>query len=169
MNQSISLMPISRWRCPNINKNENLKDKTVYDSYINQDAVDYAMVFTDRDDKSTIIFDSKNSAMLILSDSDGEKTGFAMGIDPEMLAKEVEEYAEESEADPYKAYKTGKTKTILGYSCDEYLVEDEKSEAHMWVIRKTAGTGPPGIVEQPADLWCSLLSCGVPEWNGSGI
>lgn len=117
-------------------KNEKLKDKTVYDSYINQDALDYAMVFTDKNSTSTILFDSKNSAMLILSDSDGEKSGFAMGLDPEVLAEKVEEYADESEADLYKAYKTGKTKTILGYSCDEYLVEDENSESRMWASEK---------------------------------
>lgn len=118
------------------NKNQKLKEKTMYDSYINKDAVDYAMVFTDKDTKSTIVFDTKNSAMLILSDSDGEKTGFAMGIDPEDLADEVEEQAEKSGVDSYAPYKTGKTKTILGYSCDEYLVEDESSEAHMWVSEK---------------------------------
>ena len=118
------------------NKNQKLKEKMMYDSYINKEAVDYAMVFTDKDTKSTIIFDTKNSAMLILSDSDGEKTGFAMGIDPEDLADEVEEQAEESGVDSYAPYKTGKTKTILGYSCDEYLVDDESSEAHMWVSEK---------------------------------
>jgi len=32
--------------------------------------------------------------------------------------------------------KTGKTKQILGYSCDEYLVEDEETEVHMWVSEK---------------------------------
>jgi len=118
------------------NKNQKLKDKMMYDSYINKDAVDYAMVFTDKDTKSTIIFDTKNSAMLILSDSDGEKTGFAMGIDPEDMAEKIEEQAEESGVDSYAPYKTGKTKTILGYSCDEYLVEDESSEVHMWVSEK---------------------------------
>ena len=118
------------------NKNQKLKDKMMYDSYINKEAVDYAMVFTDKDTKSTIIFDTKNSAMLILSDSDGEKTGFAMGIDPEDLADKVEEQVEESGVDSYAPYKTGKTKDILGYSCDEYLVEDESSEAHMWVSEK---------------------------------
>lgn len=115
------------------NKNEKLKEKTIYDSYVDQDAVDYAMVFTDRDSKSTIIFDSKNSSMLILSDDDGEKTGFAMGLDPESFAEEMEENAEEFDTDAYQPYKTGKTKNILGYSCDEYLVEDEDSEARMWV------------------------------------
>ncbi len=118
------------------NNNEKLKDKVVYDSYINKDAVDYAMVFKDNKDQSTIIFDSKNSAMLILTDSDGEHTGVAMGIDPEALAEDAEESAEESEVNPYKAHKTGKTKTILGYLCDEYLAADETSEARMWVSEK---------------------------------
>ena len=118
------------------NKNQKLKDKMMYDSYINKDAVDYAMVFTDKDTKSTIIFDTKNSAMLILSDSDGERTGFAMGIDPEDMAEKIEEQAEKSGVDSYAPYKTGKTKTILGYSCDEYLVDDESSEVHMWASEK---------------------------------
>ena len=37
---------------------------------------------------------------------------------------------------PYNYKKTGKTKNILGYSCDEYLVEDEATEVHMWVSEK---------------------------------
>lgn len=118
------------------NKKGKLKDKVIYDSYINSEAVDYAMVFSDNDNRSTIIFDDKNSAMLILSDNDGEKTGFAMGIDKEALAERTEEYAEESNTKPYEAYKTGKSKTILGYSCDEYLIEDEATEARMWVSEK---------------------------------
>jgi len=113
-------------------KNEKLKEKTVYDSYIDKDGNDYAMVFKDENNRSTIIFDTKNSAMLILSDNDGDKTGFAMGIDPEALAEEIEEQAEESELNPYNAYKTGKKKEILGYKCEEYLVEDSASEVHMW-------------------------------------
>ncbi|MEN8230192.1 MAG: DUF4412 domain-containing protein [Bacteroidota bacterium] len=117
-------------------KNEKLNDHMVYDSYITKDAVDYAMVFKDDNSKSTIIFDSKNNAMLMLTDSDGEHTGIAMGMDPETLAEEAEEYEEESNLDSYKPYKTGKTKTILGYSCDEYLVDDETSEVHMWVSEK---------------------------------
>lgn len=118
------------------NKNGKLKDKTIYDSYTNKESLNYAMVFSDKDDRSTIIFDDENSAMLILADNDGEKTGFAMGIDKEDLAEDAEEYAEEPDTKPYDAYKTGKTKTILGYSCDEYLIDDENTETHMWVSEK---------------------------------
>jgi len=117
-------------------KNEQLKEKVIYNSYYTKDAINYAMVFQDKRDKSTIIFDSKNSAMLMLTDSDGEKTGIAIGIDPETMAEQTEEYDDELETDPYKTNKTGRTKTILGYSCDEYLVEDENSEARMWVSEK---------------------------------
>jgi hypothetical protein len=92
------------------------------------------MVFTDGGDQSTVIFDHKNAAMLILSDSDGEKTGFAMGLDQEAMEEAAEDYEEDAGAEhPYAPYKTGKKKNILGYSCDEYLVEDESSEAHLWV------------------------------------
>jgi len=118
------------------NKKGKLKDKTIYDSYTNKESLNYAMVFSDKDDHSTIIFDDKNSAMLILADSDGEKTGFAMGIDKEALAEKTEEYAEKSSTKPYDAYKTGKTKTVMGYSCDEYLIDDENTETHMWVSEK---------------------------------
>lgn len=118
-------------------KSEKLDEQVVYDTHISKDKIDYAMVFSDENDKSIIIFDQDNSAMLILSDNDGEKTGFAMGIDPEDFAEAMEGYDEENEddslMDPYSAKKTGKKKDILGYSCEEYLVEDTETEVRMWV------------------------------------
>ncbi|MDF1573583.1 MAG: DUF4412 domain-containing protein [Bacteroidales bacterium] len=122
----------------NYNKNGKLDETMLYDNYLHKKEADYAMVFRDNNDQSTIIFDTKNRAMLILSDSDGEKTGFATTIDPEAVAERVEEYAEEEEVDldAYRPVKTGKTKNILGYSCDEYLVEDEETTDHMWVSEK---------------------------------
>jgi hypothetical protein len=118
-------------------KNEKLKDQHVYDTHISKEQIDYAMVFKDEDSKSTIIFDQENSAMLMLTDNDGEKNGFAMGVDPEAMAEMAEEYAEENgeemDTDAYHPYKTGKKKDILGYSCEEYMVEDSISIIHMWV------------------------------------
>jgi hypothetical protein len=127
----------------NYKKNGNLDDQVLYDNHVNKTKADYAMVFKDGNDRSTIIFDTKNSAMLILTDSDGEKTGFATTIDPEAMADLAEDYAKEEleEEDPaildaYNIKKTGKTKNILGYKCDEYLMEDESAEVHMWVAEK---------------------------------
>ena len=121
-------------------KNGDLDEQTEYDNYMHKEDADYAMVFKDGKDQSTIIFDTKNLAMLILTSSGGEKTGFATTIDPETWAQTAEDLGgEQAESDEpvdweaYKPIKTGKTKTILGYTCDEYLVEDEDTEVHMWV------------------------------------
>lgn len=122
----------------NYKKNGKLNQQEVYDSYMHKEDADYAMEFSDEHSKSTIVFDTKNSAMLILTDSDGEKTGFATTIDPEAIAERVEAYEEEEESDlnPYNVRKTGKKKDILGYSCDEYLAEDEDTEVHIWISEK---------------------------------
>jgi hypothetical protein len=120
----------------NYKKNGTVDDEMIYDSYVHKDNADYAMEFKNDDGRSTIIFDTKNSAMLILGESDGEKTGFATSIDPEAMAASAEDYAEDHDIDPVNYRKTGKTKMILGYSCDEYLVEDEDSESHIWISEK---------------------------------
>ena len=119
-------------------KNGKLDNQMLYDSYVQKEKADYAMEFSDKGSKSVMIFDTKNSAMLILTNSDGEKTGFATTIDPETMAEETEAYEEDSEvdSDPFNYKKTGKTKMILGYSCDEYLMEDEATEVRMWVSEK---------------------------------
>ena len=121
-------------------KNGKLDEQMVYDNYMHKQDADYAMVFKDEEDQSTIIFDTKNSAMLILSDADGEKAGIATTIDKEAIAALAEDYNDDSNEDndllPPNIKKTGKTKSILGYKCNEYLVEDEESEVHMWLSEK---------------------------------
>jgi hypothetical protein len=111
-------------------KNGKVDTQGVYDNYISKSTRDYGMEFKDEDARSTIIYDSDRFAMIILSDDDGEKTGFATRFDPGMLEGDEEETPESSDLN---AYKTGNTKKILGYSCDEYLIDDEDSEVHMWV------------------------------------
>jgi hypothetical protein len=118
------------------NKNGKETDYIQYDSYVTKDAVDYAMVYTDKKDQTTIIFDSENSAVLILTDSDGEKMGIASEVDPESLEEEMEETREENNYLATEPVKTGKSKEILGYKCDEYLIDNEEIEAHMWVCEE---------------------------------
>jgi len=70
----------------------------------------------------------------MLVENDGEKTGFAMGIDPSAFA-DLEEEGEEDDFE-YEPFKTGNTKTLLGYKCDEYLIKDENSEVRVWSSEK---------------------------------
>ncbi|MFO7671891.1 MAG: DUF4412 domain-containing protein [Bacteroidales bacterium] len=111
--------------------NGKVNDQSVYDNYLNKNTLDYGMEFKDEDTQSTIIYDSDRFAMIILTDNEEEKTGIATRFDPEML--EGDEDKETPESNGLDVYKTGNTKEILGYTCDEYLIEDEDSEVHMWV------------------------------------
>ncbi|MFN3918185.1 MAG: DUF4412 domain-containing protein [Flavobacteriales bacterium] len=79
------------------------------------------------------IFDWKNNQMIRLIDNGGMKIGVIMKLD------EAQSYVEsttstENEKE-VKFRKTGKTKTILGYLCEEYIIEDEESTTEMWMTK----------------------------------
>lgn len=127
-------------------------DKSTYTTFIDSKSFDYGMSFNEPEgtDQSLIIFDAENDLMLTLSESDGEKTGFAMGFSPEQTAAiagemedeedEESETSEEKFEDPYSTYKTGKTKKILGYKCDEYRIENEEEDVvTMWITQDLTG------------------------------
>lgn len=112
---------------------DNDDQKVTYNSYLTRDGSSYAVIFDADGAKSVIVFDTKNSTMLMLVENDGEKTGFAMGIDPEAFAGEESD----DEGDfSYESFKTGNTKTLLGYKCDEYLIKEEGSEVRVWSSEK---------------------------------
>lgn len=85
------------------------------------------------------IIDIKNEAIIILSEEKGEKTGLVYGIGAffdkageELQDTELDETPENFLANP-NLTKTGKTKTIAGYKCDEYKYSDEESETSFWI------------------------------------
>lgn len=104
-----------------------------YNAYLTRDGSSYAVIFEDQGAKSVIVFDTKNSTMLMLVENDGEKTGFAMGIDPDAFANT--ETDQESDFE-YESFKTGNKKTLLGYECEEYLIKEEDSEVRVWSSEK---------------------------------
>lgn len=108
----------------------------LYDAYVNKDGINYAVYFSQDGAKATVVFDGKNNSVLMLSEDDGEKTGIAMSVNPEMLAAMGEEFSEGK--DDYSPFKTGKSKSILGYKCNEYLIKQEGTEIHMWVSEELA-------------------------------
>jgi hypothetical protein len=119
-----------RMQVTDYKKNESVDDQVVYDSYVNKENLDYGIEYTKDDARSTILFDSGRFALIILSEEDGEKTGFATKFNPSVTEGTANEESGTSDLD---LYRTGQTKKILGYTCDEYLIDDEDSEVHMWV------------------------------------
>lgn len=77
----------------------------------------------------TMIFDQKNQSAVVLSSQGDQKTAIvtSMDIDEEIY----EENVEESDIPEYT--KTGRTRTISGYKCDEYKYTEEETSMSMWV------------------------------------
>ncbi|MBS2097252.1 hypothetical protein [Carboxylicivirga linearis] len=91
--------------------------------------------------KGLIIMDMKNQASIILNDD--EKSGIIYGVDGLVDGSMYDESDEEEEdempedmnnLDP-RLTKTGNTKTILGYKCDEYKYKDEESEGLVYITQ----------------------------------
>ncbi len=85
------------------------------------------------------IIDAENGATIILNDENGEKTGIVYGMGA-FFSSIGDAYEEESLEETPESYllnpnvtKTGRSKTIAGYKCDEYRYNDETSESEVWI------------------------------------
>ncbi|MDD4224908.1 MAG: DUF4412 domain-containing protein [Mariniphaga sp.] len=91
--------------------------------------------------KGVFIIDAENGATIILSEENGEKTGLVYGmgaffssIGETYVEPELEETPETFLTSP-NVKKTGRTKTIAGYKCEEYTYNDEESESEIWITQ----------------------------------
>lgn len=82
-------------------------------------------------DMSSII-DSKNGVMIMLNNK--EKTAMVMSTKA-MEAAMKQQQMNQGEKPAAKITKTGKTKTILGYKCEEMLIESDK-KTEVWITRE---------------------------------
>lgn len=87
------------------------------------------------------IMDAENGATIMLSEENGEKTGivYGMGAFFSSIGKTIDEENMEETPEDYLANpnvkKTGRTKTIAGYKCEEYKYTDEESESEIWITK----------------------------------
>jgi hypothetical protein len=118
-------------------------DKVQYTTMFNPNDKNFALQFESVDKetgskkKTLMIFDMKNSAMLILGEENGERSGMAMQLDPDSTESSNEE-VEDSEVyqgefvHPFYS-PTGRTKSIAGFSCKEYAYKNEAGSVNLWV------------------------------------
>lgn len=122
-------------------------EKVVYTTCFNPDGKDFALIFDAKNadsgekEKGTIIFDSKNSTMLILFEKDGERSGLAMYLTPDSTTAREAEVAEatpdknETELHHPSYQPTGKTKTIAGSTCHELIYKNDEGSVSLWVSK----------------------------------
>jgi len=109
--------------------------------------VEGEMHASNRDQKGVFIMDFKNEATIILSDDKGKKTGIIYGMkgfmDQAQMDEDEDAEAWEDETTPPDSplgdpnvKKTGRSKSILGYKCEEYRYEDENDITHFWITKE---------------------------------
>lgn len=122
-----------------IDKKGKSEEPTQMKYLLTKDPQYMGMVFEDPKSKETstiTIMDSKNQAVVILIEDGGSKSSMAMKMDYDKMQGMVEEEAEKQTPENYDIQKTGNTKTILGYRCEEYVVTTEDGKGIYWVTEK---------------------------------
>lgn len=82
---------------------------------------------------STMVLDMGRRSMVTLMDQQGNKMAICMSMDNPMFGMQ----AEDDKADAADFRKTGKTKEILGFRCEEWASEDADMTYSFWVSDKT--------------------------------
>ncbi len=112
----------------------------------NSESMAYQAISGDMADsgQGLFIIDTKNKATIILTEENGEKKGMVYGMggffesmgevykeeDVDLLSETPETYL----ANP-NVTKTGRTKTIAGYKCEEFVYEDEDGKSNVWITK----------------------------------
>jgi hypothetical protein len=134
-----------------------------YTTYITKDNSGFAMQFDQENGRSTMIFDYVGQLMIILTDDDEDKTGMVTqftGIsdttglgdnyEPDEVNKDFSSYNPNLK-------KTGKSKKIAGYTCDEYTFDDETANGEMWLTD-----------DLPSNLWSNMSGANIFNASATG-
>ncbi|MFW5821393.1 MAG: DUF4412 domain-containing protein [Bacteroidota bacterium] len=147
------VMAVQSWE-----KNGDTDGEVNYTTHYSDNYSGFAMEFFQDNTSSTMIFDTKNGAMLILTDDGNEKTGIVTTYAVDSLEEDSYEDLENEEIEEIEDYsiynenlkKTGKTKKIAGYKCDEYRYEDEEDEGNVWMTNDIS-----------PELWARMLTSNI--------
>lgn len=114
-------------------------------SFFHEQENHFGMEFSDKDkssEKSIMVFDLDNEVTVILMENNGERSSMAMALDwnqmSEVAFETAERQSEHVDPDQVSFEKTGRTKTIHGYVCDEYAYESESEKGSYWVSRSSS-------------------------------
>ncbi len=138
-------------------KSGKKKNVTDMDWMFSDDGTSFAMRTKESKHDALMIMDMENNSMINLNQKDKQAMTFSMDMG------DVKEIADEqNEKKSFR--KTGRTKSILGYSCDEYEIEDEESTGTFWFTTQLKGFDfskvPGPKKKRKSSPWDSLTKSG---------
>jgi hypothetical protein len=111
---------------------------------VNEKNEDVMIVVKGEGQQAVTIIDNSNACMLLLTHENGKKSGIATKINidnSDSIAENVTvpldafTYGMDDEQDECKPVKTGKSKTISGFKCQEYRCETETEIEILWTTK----------------------------------
>ncbi|HKL39602.1 MAG TPA: hypothetical protein VJ894_02935 [Cryomorphaceae bacterium] len=110
----------------NFNKKGKLEESNEMTFMTKDESSVMGMVITQEGIQTEMIYDLMSYEIVTLMTVSGQKMGTTMSIDKAQVESMMsQEESEEVDMDKVPTFKkTGKTKTISGYSCEEYIVEN---------------------------------------------
>lgn len=122
------------------NKKGKEEDPVNFNSFLTDNSDYFGMEFIDPEaksnsEKSIIIMDHKNEATVLLIENEKEKSSMAFGMDFGGMMEGYQNAENENSPNDISFEKTGNTKDILGYSCEEYHMDAEDSEGTYWISK----------------------------------
>ena len=103
------------------------------DMYYGKDC--YMMYFKDEKEKESTkaLMDLKNNTSIVLNDQDMSGVAISMDFMSDKMTETFENYQDSVPEDAnYPFSKTGRTKTIAGYQCEEYIIETDEMKMNTW-------------------------------------
>jgi len=141
----------------------NLEDSPVIMDYYLKKDKNYMGSTTEQMDGMMMVFDPDHQAFVTYMENNGEKMAMAMEIPPQMETTEEDSLFNNS----FTFEKTGNTKEILGYKCEEFVGENPDYRYVMYITQEAeVGFGSMYKMDQQR-----LPSGFDPEWleNGKGL
>ncbi|GAA5222020.1 DUF4412 domain-containing protein [Membranihabitans marinus] len=130
-------------------------EKMEMDMFYHENSTNFGMNYVDEKkpkNQNFIVMNFEEGYMAMFMNNDGEKQKMTMPLNQEAILAAAEESAEKQSGDNITIEKTGKTKTILGYHCEEYLITTEDYIQHTWITEDyEVATGMQGFFKQAFD------------------
>lgn len=113
-------------------------DKNVYTWHFSEGGEHFALEqLNNKDGKIIVLMDfNREVNVLYTEEKNGEKTAQAIPSMMKLAAAFAKQSDESDKNQELKVKKTGKTKRIVGYSCDEYKAENEENAFTFYAARK---------------------------------
>ena len=149
---------------------DKLDSEIIMKMYINEQSssMGIKMEGAEAENLDFMVYDMKQQEMLTMMNNDGQKMG--MMIETDAPSEDGDQSAENEEmtAPQVRFEKTGNSKSISGFTCDEYQIiyeseEKQEGEQYFWITEETDADWIKSMTEMAAYSPNMPVNYGVPE------